>query len=70
MTDPTGAGDAFAGGFLGFLNRCGGHSCGELRQAMLYGAAMGSFAVEAFSVDRFRALSLREVEKRARDLEG
>ncbi|HKK93624.1 MAG TPA: PfkB family carbohydrate kinase [Longimicrobiales bacterium] len=65
--DPTGAGDAFAGGFLGALAAEGAHE-GEaheaLRRAIIYGSATGSFAVEDFSVDRFRTLELGEVERR------
>ena len=62
--DPTGAGDAFAGGFLGHLARAGDVSPMELRRAMVYGSAMGSFACEAFSVDRLRDLPLKAVDER------
>ncbi|MDT8340423.1 MAG: PfkB family carbohydrate kinase [Longimicrobiales bacterium] len=65
--DPTGAGDAFAGGFLGSL-------CGEsaldrpaFRRAMIYGSATGSYAVEQFSVDRFRSLTPVEVARRVEE---
>jgi sugar/nucleoside kinase (ribokinase family) len=51
--DPTGAGDAFAGGFLGYLARTGDLSSDGLRRAMVYGSAMGSFAVGQFSIDGF-----------------
>lgn len=64
--DPTGAGDAFAGGFMGHLARSGDHSPGNLRRAMVYGAAMGSFAVEAFGIQRFETVTLAEVEARVR----
>ena len=70
VIDPTGAGDAFAGGFLGHLARTGSGDAAALRQATMYGAATGSCAVEAFSVDRFRTLSLGELEGRVRDLEA
>ena len=70
ITDPTGAGDAFAGGFLGHLARTGSHDAAALRKATMYGTATGSYAVEAFSVDRFRTLSLPELEARVRDLEA
>lgn len=70
ITDPTGAGDAFAGGFLGHLARTGSSGPAALRKATLYGTATGSFAVEAFSVDRFRTLSLAELEARVRHLEA
>ena len=62
--DPTGAGDAFAGGFVGYLARAESRSPETLRQAMVYGSAMGSYAVERFGVDRFRDLSRPEVAER------
>jgi sugar/nucleoside kinase (ribokinase family) len=62
--DPTGAGDAFAGGFMGHLAATGDTSPENLRRAMVFGSAMGSFAVEAFSVQRFDALTLDEVRAR------
>ena len=65
LTDPTGAGDAFAGGFLGYLDRTDARDGSALRRAAAYGAATGSCAVEDFSVDRFRDLSLAELEARA-----
>lgn len=66
IRDPTGAGDSFAGGFVGCLARCGSYTPDELRRAMAYGSAMGSFAVERFSVERFRDLSVTEIEDRVR----
>lgn len=65
--DPTGAGDAFAGGFMGYLSRCGAVSPDHIRRAMIYGSTMGAFAVERFSVDRFRDLTEEEIEARVRD---
>jgi sugar/nucleoside kinase (ribokinase family) len=62
--DPTGAGDAFAGGFLGYLARAGSTDATHLRRAVIYGSAMGSFAVERFGLDRFRDLTQREVHDR------
>jgi sugar/nucleoside kinase (ribokinase family) len=62
--DPTGAGDAFAGGFLGYLARAASSDPVHLRRAMIYGSAMGSFAVEKFGVDRLVDLSAREVHDR------
>jgi sugar/nucleoside kinase (ribokinase family) len=64
--DPTGAGDAFAGGFMGYLARCGSISGDDLRRAMVYGSALGSFAVEKFSVDRLRDLTSQDVHDRVR----
>jgi len=64
--DPTGAGDAFAGGFMGYLAQCGRTDEGDLRRAVIYGSVLGSFAVEKFSVERFRDLSADEIEDRVR----
>ncbi len=50
--DPTGAGDSFAGGFMGYLARSGDLGEANLRRAVIYGSAMGSFAVEKFSIER------------------
>lgn len=65
--DPTGAGDAFAGGFMGYLATVGRGNGDELRAAMVYGSAAGSFAVEAFSVDRFRTLTPLEIAQRVEE---
>lgn len=62
--DPTGAGDAFAGGFMGHVARTGDETQENLRRAMVFGSAMGSFAVEAFSVQRFDEIGLVEVAQR------
>lgn len=70
VVDPTGAGDAFAGGFMGFLARTGSWRREDLAGALAHGAAMGSFAVESFSIDRFRDLLLDEVNARAGVLAG
>jgi len=67
VRDPTGAGDSFAGGFLGYLAHTGSMEADDLRRAMVYGSVMGSYAVEAFSVDRFRTLEIQEVMDRVRD---
>ncbi len=64
--DPTGAGDSFAGGFMAHLARTGDLSPANLRRAMVYGSAMGSFAVERFSVARFEEITLADVQARVR----
>jgi sugar/nucleoside kinase (ribokinase family) len=66
--DPTGAGDAFAGGFMGDLARNRKIDHASLRRAMIYGSVLGSFAVEQLGVERLRTLTRREVEARARAL--
>ncbi len=65
--DPTGAGDAFAGGFMGYLASVGSIDADDLRRAMVFGSAMGSYAVEDFSVDRFRTLEASDVAERVRE---
>ena len=65
--DPTGAGDAFAGGLMGYLaQHRPPRTTRDLRRAVVYGSAMGSFAVERFCVERFEDLSRREIEERVR----
>jgi sugar/nucleoside kinase (ribokinase family) len=72
VRDPTGAGDSFAGGFLGYLD--GRRAAGDrildhavLRQAMAYGSVLASFNVEDFGTERVRGLSRDEIEERLRD---
>ncbi len=64
VVDPTGAGDAFAGGIFGHLARCGSVTPEDLRCAVIYGCALGSFACEAFGPARMVDLTLEEVEER------
>jgi sugar/nucleoside kinase (ribokinase family) len=64
--DPTGAGDAFAGGFMAYLASRDDVSAPALRRAMVYGAAMGSFAVEKFGVDGFDHVTPADVRARVR----
>jgi sugar/nucleoside kinase (ribokinase family) len=64
--DPTGAGDSFAGGFMGYLASVGNKSDVFLRRAMVYGSVLGSFAVEQFGLDRLRKLKKFEIHARAR----
>jgi sugar/nucleoside kinase (ribokinase family) len=64
--DPTGAGDSFAGGFMGSLARDGRVNEKSLRRGMVYGSVMGSFACERFGVERLTTLKLSEIKARAR----
>jgi len=64
VRDPTGAGDCFAGAFMGYVARAGERSVETLRRAVLYGTLVASFDVEAFSVERLRNLTLDDVEAR------
>jgi sugar/nucleoside kinase (ribokinase family) len=66
VIDPTGAGDTFAGGFIGYLARVRDLGPQSVRRAMFYGSVMASFCVEAFSLDRMRDLSSSEIEGRYR----
>ncbi|HEX6058540.1 MAG TPA: PfkB family carbohydrate kinase [Gemmatimonadaceae bacterium] len=65
--DPTGAGDSFAGGFMGYLACTGDLGEQNLRRAVVYGSALGSFAVEKFSIDRLLEVERPEIERRVRD---
>jgi sugar/nucleoside kinase (ribokinase family) len=62
--DPTGAGDSFAGGFIGYLARTGNITEAGLRRAVIYGSAMGSFAVEKFSIARLLEINRADVDRR------
>jgi len=64
--DPTGAGDSFAGGFMGYLAGADDKSDPFLRRAMVYGSVLGSFAVEKFGLERLRHLKRSEIHARAR----
>jgi sugar/nucleoside kinase (ribokinase family) len=64
--DPTGAGDTFAGGFMGYLAATNNLSDETIRKATVFGSVMASFTVEDFSLNRLRKLSWSEVEERFR----
>ena len=64
VVDPTGAGDSFAGGFMGWLARSGSTTPASIRTAMILGSVLASFAVEDFSLDRFRALDVGQLRER------
>jgi sugar/nucleoside kinase (ribokinase family) len=74
--DPTGAGDSFAGGFIGYLAgrglelRQGELDFSELRRAVIYGSVMGSFCCEKFGVDRFRTLTRAEIDARYQEFKA
>ena len=65
--DPTGAGDSFAGGFMGWLARTGDLSEANMRRAVIVGSAMGSFVVEGFSLKRLLEVSREDIERRVGD---
>ena len=64
VTDPTGAGDTFAGGFLGYLSQFDKIDFQIMKSAVIYGSAMASFCVEAFSLDRLKTLDERAISDR------
>lgn len=64
VVDPTGAGDSFAGGFMGYIARTRDADEANLRRAMVYGAAMGSYAVAHFGIRGFDSVRLDDVERR------
>ena len=65
--DPTGAGDTFAGGFLGYLASCDTVDDASMARAIIYGSTMASFAVEDFSCDRLLRLTADEVSERYKE---
>jgi sugar/nucleoside kinase (ribokinase family) len=74
--DPTGAGDCFAGGFIGYMAQCGldlrqdNINRRELSRAVIYGSVMGSFCCEKFGVDRFRTLTRAEIDARYQEFKN
>ena len=67
VVDPTGAGDTFAGGLMGYLAQTGHVDDTHLRRAIVYGSALASFNVEDFSLGRLKTLKLPEINKRFRE---
>jgi len=66
VIDPTGAGDTFAGGFMGYLARVGEVTPTAIRHAMVCGTVMASFSVEGFGLDRLRELTMADIARRFR----
>lgn len=64
--DPTGAGDSFAGGLMGYLANTDDTSESNIRQAIIFGSVMASFNVEDFSLNRLKTLTLKEIQERYR----
>lgn len=64
VTDPTGAGDTFAGGFMGYLAQTDDTSFENMKRAIIYGSAMASFCVEKFSIERLVGLTNEEIKER------
>ena len=62
--DPTGAGDCFAGGFMGYLAKTGQHTFQDMKKALVYGNIMGSFCVQDFSIDKLLNTTPDDIESR------
>ncbi|MGA2630011.1 MAG: PfkB family carbohydrate kinase [Terriglobia bacterium] len=70
VKDPTGAGDTFAGGFMGYLAQTGDFAENNLRRAVIYGSVMASFAVEDFGLGRLLRLDPAQIAARFRDFKN
>ena len=68
--DPTGAGDTFAGGFMGYLANVGEATAETIKQAIIMGTVMASFNVEDFSINRIKRLTMPEIKERYHALKG
>ncbi len=64
VVDPTGAGDSFGGGFLGYLDKVQSFEEKHLRRAAVYGSVMASFTIEKFGIEGLKSLSLEQIEQR------
>src|SRR5260370_42115697 len=67
VKDPTGAGDTFEGGFIGYLAHAVHLTETNMRKAVIYGSVLASFNVEDFSLDRMRRLTMPEIQERYRE---
>ena len=70
IEDPTGAGDSFAAGFVGYLSSSGDLTPEGFRRAVVHGSVVASFTVQGFSIDRLRTLTMNEIKKRYEDFKG
>ena len=68
--DPTGAGDSFAGGFMGYLSNTMNFDEANIRKAIIFGSVMASYNVESFSLDRIKSLDYSEIESRFREFKA
>lgn len=65
--DPTGAGDSFAGGFIGYMAKVGTVNFNNMKNAIIFGSALASFCVEKFGTEKIKNLSQKEVENRVQE---
>jgi ribokinase len=70
LVDPTGAGDSFAGGLMGWLAKTDDVSEPNIRKAIVYGSAIASFNAEAFGLDKLKAITFEDVQKRYDELKN
>ncbi|NND34467.1 MAG: sugar kinase [Saprospiraceae bacterium] len=70
VKDPTGAGDTFAGGFMGYLEKSNDTSFENLKRALIVGSAMASFCVEEFSLDKLKNIQSHELESRLKEFKN
>ncbi|OGS22456.1 MAG: sugar kinase [Elusimicrobia bacterium RIFOXYA2_FULL_39_19] len=68
VCDPTGAGDSFAGGFVGYIAKSGSLSDKNIRQAVTYGTVMGSFCCQGFSLSKLSKISRADIQKRFQEV--
>ena len=68
LSDPTGAGDSYAGAFMGYLAQAGRVTERGMREALVHASAVASFGVEGFSIERFERLTMDEIDQRVREL--
>ncbi|HEX8020054.1 PfkB family carbohydrate kinase, partial [Mucilaginibacter sp.] len=68
--DPTGAGDTFAGGFIGYMAKVGTVNFNNMKNAIIFGSALASFCVEKFGSERLRNLSEEEIANRIQEFVG
>jgi sugar/nucleoside kinase (ribokinase family) len=68
VRDPTGAGDSFAGGFMGYLAESGDLSFASVKRALVHGTAVASFTVESLGIDRLASITRNDVQARYREL--
>ena len=64
IVDPTGAGDSFAGGFMGHIAKKNSVNINTMKEAVIYGNVMGAFAVEGFGVEKLLGITKQDVQKR------
>ena len=69
VKDPTGAGDTFAGGFLGYLDKAGKVTEQTIKRAIIHGCATASFTVEEFGVERLRSLTCEDIAMRYQEFQ-